>query len=302
MNTVEDSNYEYQIKAYLDAIRCFGENTDDYLYVYEIRKNRLWFSGNAIREKYNLLKDGKEYCSLDEWFSIVYPPDIKFLKESTVARRWNKKNTYNINYRILDKDKNPIWVNNRGKLRFDESGKPLVLVGRVSDVVLKQMVDPLTNLFNKTKLLEDGKNAQNSGIRGYFLLVGIDDLRKINIKYGWDYGNRIIMHVAETLNELSQGKYGVYRMDGDCLAVRLVNATKEETQNFFDEAQKILSLTCTISGGSAEFKNKKAKQKMPTSMQKKLFPSQKKFQRQCFSSFLKKTIRKKSPTLFFLMN
>ena len=102
MNTVEDSNYEYQIKAYLDAIRCFGENTDDYLYVYEIRKNRLWFSGNAIREKYNLLKDGKEYCSLDEWFSIVYPPDIKFLKESTVARRWNKKNTYNINYRILD--------------------------------------------------------------------------------------------------------------------------------------------------------------------------------------------------------
>ena len=257
MNTVEDSNYEYQIKAYLDAIRCFGENTDDYLYVYEIRKNRLWFSGNAIREKYNLLKDGKEYCSPDEWFSIVYPPDIKFLKESTVARRWNKKNTYNINYRILDKDKNPIWVNNRGKLRFDEAGKPFVLVGRVSDVVLKQMVDPLTNLFNKTKLLEDGKNAQNSGIRGYFLLVGIDDLRKINIKYGWDYGNRIIMHVAKTLNELSQGKYGVYRMDGDCLAVRLVNATKEETQNFFDEAQKILSLTCTISGGSAEFKNKK---------------------------------------------
>ena len=112
-------------------------------------------------------------------------------------------------------------------------------------------------LYHSRFMPRPKEDVQNSGIRGYFLLVGIDDLRKINIKYGWDYGNRIIMHVAETLSELSQGKYGVYRMDGDCLAVRLVNATKEETQNFFDEAQKLLSLTCTISGGSAEFKNKK---------------------------------------------
>lgn len=79
--------------------------------------------------------------------------------------------------------------------------------------------DSFTDLFNK-KYMENMLNeTDNRGVKGVFLLLDIDNLKKVNDTFGHDTGDEVLLGFVKVLNE-EIGKEGVVcRIGGDEFAV-----------------------------------------------------------------------------------
>ena len=73
-------NLDEELKIYMQTVQCLDESMDDYLYVYDLANDQLYFA-DKIREKYDLPL-GKEGISLPEWAKIVYPKDLEQLEQN----------------------------------------------------------------------------------------------------------------------------------------------------------------------------------------------------------------------------
>ena len=208
------------MKAQLETLRALGESGSDYLFLWELKKGCLHFFGH-LNKRYPILENGAEQCSVEEWCGIVYEKDRPALRRAMEQILQGKTLQENIDFRLVDRAGNRVWVNCQGQCSKDETGQPAIMVGRMSDTVLEQEVDPLTGAFNGSKLAEDMKRILNAKLPCYLLLIGVDNLKHINLRYGREYGNQILCIIADTLEELVGAGLRVYRVNGDCFAVNL---------------------------------------------------------------------------------
>ncbi|WP_200762846.1 EAL domain-containing protein [Nitrosophilus alvini] len=76
--------------------------------------------------------------------------------------------------------------------------------------------DTLTNLPNRTKLLEDLKRSRNAVL---FIILNIDDFRMLNDFYGYEAGNLVLKNMANWIQEFIGQKFKVYRFPSDEFAI-----------------------------------------------------------------------------------
>ncbi|WP_178862210.1 EAL domain-containing protein [Thiomicrorhabdus cannonii] len=89
--------------------------------------------------------------------------------------------------------------------------------------------DPLTGLFNRSKLLSDlEKHASASPTKG-FILIDIDGFKELNDLFGNEMGDRLLVCLAKNLQTLIPDTREVYRVGGDEFLV-WVNALPDETE------------------------------------------------------------------------
>ncbi|WP_457635201.1 EAL domain-containing protein [Persephonella sp.] len=118
----------------------------------------------------------------------------------------------------------------------DQSGKNIYYVGIKRDITelvqreeeLKRRLytDPLTNLPNRIKLIEDLKTTVSPKLA----ILNIDDFKEINDFYGHKVGDYVLKKLGETIRSLLPEKnFNVYRLSGDEFAVLSVRyiQTKE---------------------------------------------------------------------------
>lgn len=239
-------------KTQYDLLRFVGETTDDYLFLCDYQTERLYFTGN-ISKRYAILEDGRGYCTVAEWCRIVYEKDLPALAEDLERIRHGRQTEHNLEYRLLDRNGNRVWISCRGRCQLNEDGSPSVMVGRVSDTALERQVDSLTGAFNSSKLTEDMRAILQSGNPCYLLLLGMDNLRNINIRHGREYGNQVLRQVVDSLEELSDSALKIYRLNGDCFAANLPVAAQEDVQQLYDQLRERLHLRCTLSAGAVAY-------------------------------------------------
>src|SRR5699024_6607687 len=149
-------------------------------------------------------------------------------------------------YRLVDKENDRGWVTCKGRCQRDADGKPVALIGRVSDTVLERKVDQLTGAFNGVKLAEDMERILNAGIPCYLLLMGVDNLKHINIRHGREYGSQILCRIAEILEEVVGTGLRTYRVNGDCFAVNLPELEQEKVEELYQQINARMAEYCTI--------------------------------------------------------
>ena len=255
MHQETNSAQEQDIQTYLDTLRFLNESTDDYLYLTDFQTDRIYFSG-PIYEKYNLNLLEKEYCSQKDWKDIIYDRDLPAFQENMDQIQSGTLLIHNMEYRLLDRQGNKIWISSRGKCQLDASGKPRLMIGRVSDMALARKVDLLTGLRNSTKLSEDMEVCLKEHGVGYFLLFGVDNLKNINIKYGREFGNRILKMVAEALERIVDPSLRIYRLDGDRFGANLVGMDANGVIQLFEQVSKEMANPCTMSAGAVSYGEK----------------------------------------------
>lgn len=255
MHQETNSAQGQDIQTYLDTLRFLNESTDDYLYLTDFQTDRIYFSG-PIYEKYNLNLLEKEYCSQKDWKDIIYDRDLPAFQENMAQIQSGTLLIHNMEYRLLDRQGNKIWISSRGKCQLDASGKPRLMIGRVSDMALARKVDLLTGLCNSTKLSEDMEGCLKERSVGYLLLFGVDNLKNINIKYGREFGNGILKMVAEVLERIVDPSLRIYRMDGDRFGVNLVGMDANGVIQLFERVRKEMANSCTMSAGAVSYGEK----------------------------------------------
>lgn len=74
------------------------------------------------------------------FLSRIYPPDVTIVEKNEWACR-NGLRQYSTEYRVLDYDNLPRWVNSRGRTEFDDEGCPVRMHGAVQDITVRKQAE-----------------------------------------------------------------------------------------------------------------------------------------------------------------
>lgn len=236
---------EERIKNYLSVLENLNQSTDDYLFLWDIGKDEWWYFGD-IHKNYPLPKYEIAKNTSEEIMSIIHPADVKMLQEDLRANADGTRQGHDMNYRWINCQGESVWINCRARAISDDKGKPFVLIGRVSDQLLRYQYNSLTKLFNKEKLFRDFESECFE--EGYLMLVSIDKLSDINLKYGRRYGNGVIKKCAKVLEEARSAQH-VWHVDNNCFALYLNVSSEAEVTKLYDALIEKLSGLCTLSAG-----------------------------------------------------
>lgn len=157
--------------------------------------------------------DNFPYCLEGyEAFSQEDAQDIISLFER--AAEGLKESSFEV--RAVNKYGDPLWYKVSMSLIADETGNPIKVVGILSDIDEQKrklltaeesaMKDPLTQLFNKvsTRDLIESYISGREG-QGAFMMLDIDNFKRVNDTLGHLYGDAVLSELAHTLKITFQG-------------------------------------------------------------------------------------------------
>lgn len=100
-------------------------------------------------EKYRIFGLSRDTIpSLQAFFDAVHPADLPLVKNS-IEKTLQGKRPYNIDIRLIRPDRSERTVNARGRVEYDQSGKPARMFGTVLDITeRKQAEEKFRNIFN----------------------------------------------------------------------------------------------------------------------------------------------------------
>lgn len=198
-----------------ERYKSIVEGTSDAIWEWDYGSQKLYLSGRAEEMLGYNIKDG---LKIDEvWDALIHPED-RIRVERDIENCKEGKTLYcQTEFRIKQKSGGYVWVLLRGKVISGADGKPVKLLGSVTDIQERRIMeeqlmhmayyDMLTDLPNRLLFMERLKEelaASKVGKKGSVLFVNIDDLKGVNNTLGYDYGDQLLKLIAENMkNSLS---------------------------------------------------------------------------------------------------
>ena len=209
-----DSVLNMSKKQIEDAIRILNPCMNDYLYVFDLKEDYYVISKHAT-ERF-LLPSDKFYNATKKHEDFVYPEDISMLCKEIKLIKEGKKKFHDMKYRWLDKHNNPIWINCRGSVLFDENTQPHYLVGCINEIGVKPEADNVSGLLGEYALDRYIKDTCTDNIPdGFIIRMSIDNFSTINADFGMSYGDFILKRTAECILESIKPTQKLFKAGSD---------------------------------------------------------------------------------------
>ncbi|HBF8834706.1 TPA: GGDEF and EAL domain-containing protein [Clostridioides difficile] len=250
----------------LDHIEIFFEllsqSTEDYIFFWDINRNKFKIS-SAIFDEFNLSKE-IESDLVNCWSKIVYPDDVQIWKDDIQELLHGKKGEHNLEYRLINKYEEIVWISCRGKVYVADDPKTIFLVGRIKNIGEKNKFDSITGTWNR----EQFEHRMNYLIKekiyknGAMFIMDIDNFKNINEKYGHSYGDKVLRAIATEVLEYLPKDVRLYRLDGDEFAFFYPMCTKETIEKIYEKIQMYTNTQheiesnkyyCTVTAGVAMY-------------------------------------------------
>ncbi|MBY0477098.1 MAG: PAS domain S-box protein [Chitinophagaceae bacterium] len=137
--------YSIERKKNLEDLRISNERysivskvTNDMMWDWDIVGNTVFRSEEQFVRQFKYPAEKKD-LNQDFWLSIVHPDDLKIFDRIKKEMQENSSvNMFTEEYRILDGEGNYRFVNDRGYLIRDETGKVLRMIGATLDITDKR--------------------------------------------------------------------------------------------------------------------------------------------------------------------
>ena len=209
-----DSVLNMSKKQIEDAIRILNPCMNDYLYVFDLKEDYYVISNHAT-ERFILPSD-KFYNATKKHEDFVYPEDISMLGKEIEQIKAGKKKFHDMKYRWLDKHNNPVWINCRGSVLFDENTQPHYLVGCINEIGVKPEADNVSGLLGEYALDRYIKDTCTDNIPdGFIIRMSIDNFSTINADFGMSYGDFILKRTAECILESIKPTQKLFKAGSD---------------------------------------------------------------------------------------
>lgn len=209
-----DSVLNMSKKQIEDAIRILNPCMNDYLYVFDFKEDYYVISKHAT-ERFILPSD-KFYNATKKHEDFVYPEDISMLGKEIEQIKAGKKKFHDMKYRWLDKHNNPVWINCRGSVLFDENTQPHYLVGCINEIGVKPEADNVSGLLGEYALDRYIKDTCTDNIPdGFIIRMSIDNFSTINADFGMSYGDFILKRTAECILESIKPTQKLFKAGSD---------------------------------------------------------------------------------------
>lgn len=228
------------LRPYIEILSFWGESIEDYLFVFDVKEQQFYFS-SCIWEKYPLPFIDISF-GIEDWISVIDIRDRSKVEQNLEEIRKGETDQVAMEYRMIDRKGVSVWVNCVGKCVSYDEGKPSIIVGSISENVVSKKIDQLTGLQNQTVLEKSFQEILQKGESGYFLILGIDDFKNVNDKYGRKFGDEQLKKLAEIIDKNLDYDSSLYRLDGDKFGVNLVGYSKESAKTFYDRIRTEFSI------------------------------------------------------------
>ncbi|MEI7904759.1 MAG: PAS domain S-box protein, partial [Candidatus Firestonebacteria bacterium] len=123
-------------------------------YVWDLSKN-LWTSSKILDDIFGI---NESYVrSFEGWKNLIHPEWKETMGSYVVNEVLGKRKRFDKEYKIVRKsDGQELWVHGMGRLEFDEEGKPVKLIGTITDINnRKQIEEDVKESEKKYRLLAD---------------------------------------------------------------------------------------------------------------------------------------------------
>lgn len=254
---------QYEFEEICLMIDDFASCMDDYLYCFDVSKDRYYISENAL-ERFAI--SSRLFSNvMDTLRKFVYEEDMSALEEDLNKMVAGEKEEHNIEYRWTGKNGEPIWINCRGRIIKGEDGKPKFMIGCVNEIGKSRKADNISGLREAAAVSHMLESFARIATRGFVLHIGIDDFKIVNERFGHEYGNYILKGVADCISKaLNVGDEVYHVVSDEFLVVSYLTDDEAEQKKLYDRIRRNVDMfiesnhyksVFTISGGVLPCKN-----------------------------------------------
>ena len=177
----------------------------------------------------------EEWVADAELFVRTLHPDDRERVLAAHARTHATHEPLSVEYRLIAKDGNVVWVRDEGVVVFDDDGSAMYLQGYLLDITtereaneqLRQMAlyDPLTGLANRTFFHEQLQHVVSirkpPEQRAALLFIDLNDFKTVNDHWGHDVGDKVLAALGVRIQQCLRAGDVAARLGGDEFAVVL---------------------------------------------------------------------------------
>lgn len=229
-----------------DALNFLGESSHEYFFYYNYRDHMAVFSRNTW-ERFALPQSDDNTCTPRQLYEIVHPQDRPIVSMQFRRLSRGSMDSYEGRYRLRAHTGEYLWVSSCGKSQIGANGKPEWMIGRVAVCESESASRP--DVFDLDRLKQDAEIYLSEKTPASLLVIGVDNLRSINLKHGRRYGDTLLTRLHASFEEAVYGRQRVYHTVGDCYAAVLPYTEEEQATQVFRYVQKRMSEFCTLSAG-----------------------------------------------------
>jgi diguanylate cyclase (GGDEF)-like protein len=216
------------VAGVLAAVEAAG----DVLYDWDLATDRIRWAGATGGLFGATLQDLPR--SGEEINGCINPEDVP-RRLNALSAHFTGAGEFDCEYRIRSEGGGFQWVHDRGTAEVSATGAPLRMVGVLRLVTRRKQhearleylanFDGLTGHYNKLRLREALDQALAQGLRfgqdGAFLVLGLDQMGRINAAYGHEAGDRVLFDIAQRLDRTLRSVDVIGRLDSDRFGIVL---------------------------------------------------------------------------------
>lgn len=219
--------------------------TSDAIWDWNLLTDDLWW--NEGFQKLFGYKSDEIGNDIDSWKKRVHPDDIERVETDLSRNIESGRTNWAAEYRFRRRDGSYAFVIDRGYVVYDENDQPIRMLGSMMDVTDRKFLeeqlthqalhDPLTKIANRVLFRDRVEHAlaklpRSKGTLAV-LFLDLDNFKAINDSMGHAAGDKLLISLAQRLNDCLRQTDTAARLGGDEFAVLV------ETMHHPDEAVMI---------------------------------------------------------------
>lgn len=233
------------VRVHGSVLNNLGESTGEYYFLFDFSTRTVLFSANVCR-RLALHADADNTCTLRDLRAAIHPQDQAMASIEYTQLCRGHKSTFDAEYRLRGQDGGYVRLRVCGRVDKDAGGLPRRAVGRLTPCLVRARQNGRG--FDLADLKRDAEVFLHQQTPACLLLVGVDSLKSINLKFGRNFGDELLARVARLLEEAVYARHRVYRTVGDCFALILPGDELQATA-VYRHVQSRIDDCCTLSAG-----------------------------------------------------
>ena len=214
----------------------------DFNWSWDITNNKVTWGATILDMLGYSSQVEKEAYGKMAFFERIHPDDAHYVR-TLIKSHIDTGREFNTKFRLKTRDHAYIWVKVYGNGINDESGKLIQLMGKMTSVpkneqpqttdqVYLSQLDYLTGLPGRRYFLDHVKEQ----IRKYpkrklaIMWLDLNRFKQINDNYGYETGDYLLKHVADTIRSKLKGRHIFTRFGNDEFVIAAQVRTNEHAE------------------------------------------------------------------------
>lgn len=220
-----------------------------YPFILNLDTGESQWSVNAVRDFG--LPSQHPFNSVDMWLARVHPEDrdnVRSELDMVVNGTWH---FHYMQYRVMDATGKYALCDCTGYRLDGTDTEPNMYVGIIINRSLADTTDSVTGLGDVHALVNAIGEMRRVARQAGFITVKVDDIAKVNARFGFDAGDRVLAESAACLMECSRGNGRLFRSTGPTFVALFDDLDPEAVDKIADEIERFLGSPVLI--GALEY-------------------------------------------------